>query len=87
MRRLLFGFSLRACGPRRRPRSRCLKSLITINSDTCVVYFHDEVKRIKFKSLVSLQIIAACVYACVTRLSKSQVRKLLFIKKKVSKSK
>ena len=29
MRRLLFGFSLRACGPRRRPRSRCLKSLFT----------------------------------------------------------
>ena len=26
MRRWLFGFSLRACGPRPRPRSRCLKS-------------------------------------------------------------
>ena len=28
MRRWLFGFSLRACGPRRRPRPRCLKSLL-----------------------------------------------------------
>ena len=35
MRRLLFGFSLRACGPRPRPRprprSRCLKSLLCWN--------------------------------------------------------
>ena len=29
MRRWLFGVSLRACGPRRRPRSRCLKSLLS----------------------------------------------------------
>ena len=44
-----------------------------------VLFFHNKVIIIK---AVNIKVIAACVYACVTRVAKSEVLQLLFFEKR-----
>ena len=48
-------------------------------TSTSVLFFHNKVIIIK---AVNMKVIAACVYACVTRVAKREVLQLLFYEKR-----